>query len=658
MDAVWQLISEIVKALGGDRLQQFIEPICKRMFGETLGHDAAVVLPALVILATTSLFGMLVSQQLIRLLRAIPIVAGARLRRRRQFRIAIADFNGDRFGGRKKAFISEVQRAVRTAVSEVDAPPEFALELLSIPVRFELPDLEQLGRINRALAKVERSTRRWLNWTDADVMIWGEYVPGDKDEPGGLSVAYIPRASDSLYARPYEMRGIRISDSAAVDVRDNFIDALVASVASQITVLLPVREHDEVIGGLGLIIERIQRLLDARTYGIAERDRAELRVALGDAALAIGRFHSNDKWLRRAIAAYQEASESQTEAADPQRWFLNQIQIGEALGLIGERFHNDEALVEAVNLLVSMKDREAWEEESPLALKLFYDLGMFSETLGERLDSVDHLRLAAESLGICRQYLALFRPNDATSIAAVEVKRGEALLSLSDYEQDDPSIVRGAVKAFADAATSAIRSKRPLLEALTAHFMGRACRRLADIEQQPQAREVALASGVQSFTHALTPAFRRNYPPFWILSAQLMSDCLIRLAMSVAPRDGLRAERLLKQAEELLADLMNSNGDPASREFAILQSNLAFVIMWRGLNGKKLSHLRHADVLFTAASRTLGLLGGDQARQAWITEQSDQLAKYAEELEKTGSISRVLGEKPNDIDNAQSRMST
>jgi tetratricopeptide (TPR) repeat protein len=97
-----------------------------------------------------------------------------------------------------------------------------------------------------------------------------------------------------------------------------------------------------------LAIDRYRALVDATDRAAAPRDWADMQMNLGVALGALGQREAGTDHLEEAVAAYRLALEEWTRERAPLDWALTQVNLGFVLFRLGERESGTGHLEEAV----------------------------------------------------------------------------------------------------------------------------------------------------------------------------------------------------------------------------------------------------------------------------------------------------------------------
>ena len=226
---------------------------------------------------------------------------------------------------------------------------------------------------------MKASARRVLEVWNADLAIVGLV----KKSGEVLSLWLVPRSGDGTLGRgdrPYKLEDVTLGPDFHDDLRAQLTSAALTAVAP----LAGSGARGRVlVQGLGAATEKITRLLNGGTIGLAGR-RGALHFTLGNALVVLGERESKSQRLEQAVEAYRAALEVRTRERVPVDWASTQNNIGVALRALGEREGATERLEQAVEAY-----RAALEVRTRARLPLHWastqnNLGNALWTLGKR----------------------------------------------------------------------------------------------------------------------------------------------------------------------------------------------------------------------------------------------------------------------------------
>ena len=516
------LFLEVAKAIGADRVSTYIEPACNALFGQRYGHDTSVLVTAAALLLIYSTLGTIISREAWRAVRSVPIAVAARLRRRfygdDRLWIVLADINGDRFGGRKKALVRELEGALRARNNLGDDNSKLTMRIVGLPRKLSMPDLENNGQIDRTITRTEGIARRWLGWIGGDVLIWGDYQRGDNGEAGGLFLTFVPRRGNASTPKPYDIAGFRISDEASEEIRRDLIEALLASALGQVSGAFEEAGQSALARILIPLARRLEVLIANPPAAFSPLDIGRVRAAYAKAAEAIGGIVSDPVWLQKSVDIFRErlAEPGLSLTARAQRsWNL-----AKALIALCERQNDASALREAISLLKGTLRSVDRKQHPDYWASIQEEIGIASAMLGEMSDDPNALDEAMTAFNDVLQIYG--RASD--DWAGAQVNRG-ILLLYSSHRDAKPNKVWEAVMAFKSALTVFARYRAPLDWALAQHNLGVALNAWGTRTQN----KASLRQSLIAFCQALKVFKRDRSPMRWANSNMSMASSLVAL---------------------------------------------------------------------------------------------------------------------------------
>ena len=196
-------------------------------------------------------------------------------------------------------------------------------------------------------------------------------------------------------------------------------------------VALPWFDIIESVFILGAKSERLEEALTAYHEALQEftRTRVPLQWAgaqmnLGNALLVLGERESGTARLEEAVAAYREALQENTRAHTPLEWARTQMNLGSALLVLGERESGTARLEEAVAAY-----REALQENTRERMPLQWAMGTGNQgvalmLLAERRRDANMAKLAVQQIEAA--FTASRDGGDAHSAAMFEAQLPKA----------------------------------------------------------------------------------------------------------------------------------------------------------------------------------------------------------------------------------------
>jgi tetratricopeptide (TPR) repeat protein len=185
-------------------------------------------------------------------------------------------------------------------------------------------------------------------------------------------------------------------------------------------------------------------------------DWAMTQMNLGNALRILGERDSGTARLEEAVSAFREALQENTRARAPLQWAMTQMNLGSALFRLGERETGTARLEEAVAAF-----REALQEQTRARVPLLW--AMTQVALGTAL-----FRLGERETGTARLEEAVFASRDALQEntrarvplqwAATQMNLGNALRTLGERESGTARLEE-AVAAYREALQESTRAR-------------------------------------------------------------------------------------------------------------------------------------------------------------------------------------------------------
>jgi tetratricopeptide (TPR) repeat protein len=237
-------------------------------------------------------------------------------------------------------------------------------------------------------------------------------------------------------------------------------------------------------------------------------DWAMTQLNLGNALNILGERENGTIRLEQACAAYRAALEEQTRERVPLRWAATQNNLGLALTRFGERESGTVRLEEAVTAYRAALE-ERTRERVPLDWAMTQvNLGNALNILGERENGTTRLEQA------CAAYRSALEEQTRERVplewAATQNNLGDVLTKLGEREGRTARLEE-AVAACRAALKEHLRERVPLQWAMTKHNLGEALTKLGERESGTARLEEAVAA----YGDALKERTRERVPLRW-----------------------------------------------------------------------------------------------------------------------------------------------
>ncbi|HEY4848135.1 MAG TPA: hypothetical protein VIH87_10200 [Methylocella sp.] len=247
-------------------------------------------------------------------------------------------------------------------------------------------------------------------------------------------------------------------------------------------------------------------------------DWAKTQMNLGNALRVLGERESGTARLEEAVSAFRNALQEFTRARAPLQWAQTQNSLGLALWrLLGERESGTARLEEAVAAF-----REALQENTRARVPLERagtqtNLGIALRALGARESGTARLEEAVSAYREALQELT--RERVPLQWARTQVNLGVALSSLGERESGTARLEE-AVAAFREALKEWTRERVPLRWAVPQMNLGNALRALGERESGTARLEEAVAA----YREALQARTRARVPFLWAQTQENLAE--------------------------------------------------------------------------------------------------------------------------------------
>ena len=339
-----------------------------------------------------------------------------------------------------------------------------------------------------------------------------------------------------------------------------------------------------------------------RTAADASRDddqvhwrfQSERAITLCD----LGRESFDDEPLLAAINLYETiAAELTDEVNEPGRWAITQADLGNALGILGQRQQGTYQLEQSI-----ASYRRALTTQSPEHSPS--EWAATQNGLGNALGILAHRQKDAEmleqSLQAFEQSLKVRTQEQyAWEWATTQNNLGSVLQALGQ-QKNDPQLLKRAVEAYKQVLLAWTRDQAPLHWATTFNNLGTALRLLGEKRKGPRTLEQSVAA----YRNALAERTRDRVPQQWAMTQNNLGTALQKLgerSESVQPfKDAISAYQ--SALKEWTKERSPMTWAMTAANLAFAQKSLGERLGDAGTVGLALSQLEAVAKVFREAS--------------------------------------------------------
>jgi tetratricopeptide (TPR) repeat protein len=449
------------------------------------------------------------------------------------------------------------------------------VERLQIERRLRFVDAPN---IDAAEAAAHETARVWLEKTGADLLLWGQTIPG---EPRGVRLIMSLRNAE-------QRREVRVAQRhLAFDFLEKNREPFEAAVQAQVLGFLAQFDSSRAVADeLRRAIARLETFVQSRAPGPG---RAALVFALANARTTLGEQAGEVSSLVEAVNRYGELLKERTRESAPQHWAMLHNSLGSALVSMGKRENQTAKLTDAVKAY-----RAALQEYAPDRVPLEWamvqnNLGHALEILGKREGSTERLD---EAIAAYRAALTKYTPETApTEWGMVQNNLGNCLVALGE-QGTETGRLKEAIDVFRGALKVRIRAKAPLSWAMTQSNLGNALGVLGEREEGNANLEHAVAA----YREALKEYTLERTPLEWAMTQNNLGTALGRLGER--EKNSARLEEAVKVFRAAL-DRRARAKVPLS--WAMTQKNLGNTLHALGARESSTTRLEEALVAYRAA---------------------------------------------------------
>ena len=263
-------------------------------------------------------------------------------------------------------------------------------------------------------------------------------------------------------------------------------------------------------------LEQAVELYQTTIADLAPRDQQadywiQTQINLGDALGILGHRHRGTHILEESIDAYQQALAQLDRIERPRLWATIQNNLGNALGALGQRKGEKELLeksVTAFELALEERSRENTPDDWATSQN---NLGAALHSLGQREEGT---RLLSKSVAAYTKVLKVWtRQNMPLEWSAALNNLGTVLRVLGERQSGQRSLEK-SVAAYKNALAVRTRDLFPKDWAMTQNNMGAALQKLAERTEGYQELEDAVAA----YENALKEWTRDTMPMGWTMT--------------------------------------------------------------------------------------------------------------------------------------------
>lgn len=472
---------------------------------------------------------------------------GRTMRRRRGFRLILADLAGDTEGG-QTALVAEALSSIPVLkVARISAPAGWkfagriemerqAQELL----RARKADVLVFGRVERAAGCLS------INFLGRDFGM-DRYELGTVELPTGFDAGLapflvnmaltrvtlagqddVPLLLDWLLPQTLQLKALceAMPGSLSNPQRAGLLHAVGQSAA------LVARLTDD-INGHHLALASYRHALDGLDPEAVPLQRAGTLNALAIALRHLGQDENDPALLEEAVATFGRALEERRRDLVPFDWAETKLECGTALALMAE-LEGPARLEEAAASV-----REALEEYRPERAPVRWATAQIAlahilQRLGRNTPTAEPIE---EAVRIARKVLADLPPERAPfAWAQANTTLGHALEHLAE-RKGDPLLLVEAVEVYGQALKKWPRSRLPLRWAATHANVGNVLCRLAEWKDDPETLHLAIAC----YREALRVQRRGTHPLSWAATQNSLGLALRLLGEKKRSRRHLKA---------------------------------------------------------------------------------------------------------------------
>ncbi|MGH7945618.1 MAG: tetratricopeptide repeat protein [Opitutaceae bacterium] len=469
----------------------------------------------------------------------------------------------------------------------------------------------EAANLDAAEAEAHTTARRWLGKIGADLLLWGQTIPG---ESHGVRLIMTVRDAESTHEARASQRYLAF----------NFLEAtqepFEAAVQAQVLGFLARFDSSHAVAGqLRQAISRLESFVRGRQEGPG---RAALVFALANAQVTLGEQAGDDAVLRTAIGTYQELLNARSRQTGPLDWAMTQNNLGNALVSLGKRENGIAKLLDAVAAYGgALEEYDA--SNAPLEWAMVQNnLGHAFEIMAPREGGIKRLE---QAVAMYRGALTKFSPDTTPADwAMTQNNLGNALVAWGTLETSLARLTE-AVAVFEQALKVRTRKKAPLSWAMTQGNLGNALGVLGERETGTRRLEQSAAA----YREALKEYTREKVPLDWAMTQNNLGTALGRLG---------QREKGTGSYEQAVgafrAALLERTREKLPLAWAMTQNNLGNALRSLGERERRTEPLEEAIAAYRAA---LQELTREKAPFDWAMTNNN-----------LGGVLKLLGERTRD----------
>ena len=243
------------------------------------------------------------------------------------------------------------------------------------------------------------------------------------------------------------------------------------------------------------LVPKIQKPLD---WATTQND-------LGNALGVLGQRRRGTRMLEESVIAFENALSERGRDKTPLEWAATQNNLGNTLGILGQRQNNTEMLEKSLQAFECALEVRTQENSPREWAATQNNLGSVLQALGQRKNDAQLLKRSVEAY---KQVLLQWtRDQVPLHWAATLNNLGTALRMLGEHRKS-PRTLEKSVAAYRNALAERTRERVPQDWAMTQNNLGAALQKLGEREENTQILEHAIAAyenALKEWTHEQMP---------------------------------------------------------------------------------------------------------------------------------------------------------
>jgi len=247
--------------------------------------------------------------------------------------------------------------------------------------------------------------------------------------------------------------------------------------------------------------------------GVNDAERwAKTQADLGNALGILGQRQQGTHRLEQAIATYRRALDAQSPEHTPADWAATQNGLGNALGILAHRQKDAEMLEQSLQafeqaLGVRTQEQYAWEWATTQN-----NLGSILQALGQQKNNPQLLKRAVEAY---KQVLLAWTRDQAPLHWATTFNNLGTALRLLGEKRKGPRTLEQSVAAYRNALAERTRDRVPQQWAMTQNNLGTALQKLGERSESVQ----PFKDAISAYQSALKEWTQERSPMTWAMTA-------------------------------------------------------------------------------------------------------------------------------------------